>query len=596
MEKIKILAFAPYSGLKQIMLELAARYPEIELTCIVGYMQEALELAKTIHLEDYFAIISRAGTVDLLEEISPVPVVDIGISVHDMLCVIRLAQTYQGKFAVVGYPQITGSATLLNDLLQFNVDVFTITKADEISELLETLKNKNYSLIIGDVITVNNAKQIGLDAILVTTNKENVEQAFQQCIRWRKAMDAYDTKACQLKSSLVQLDIPTLLFNESGDLIWSSFSNQDELYNTTLIQLQKYIPRVIKCKKLQIVKQMGSENYNINGALVSMEGNNIVAFFLKRMKLPACIKTDIITYKNLEDMLSVINDTFITDSYAVKKEVELMQSYSKLTQPIIIYGEAGSGVETWAYSIYKESSDTNSPFVSINTNTITDRQWNWLLKNENSPLMQCGYTIYFSDLNRLSKNRCDELYFFMHSSLVSKRNRFIFSVILNEDNAFSIEDNSLFGYLLNTLGSLKISVTPLRERIEDIPNLVTLYINQFNSALVKQVVGLQPEAMELLTQYNWPGNVNQLKGVLKELILRSKTAFISYELALEVLSNEKQTQAVSESIDDSLLQGSLEEISVKIIGAVLKEEKMNQSKAAARLKISRSTLRRRLNI
>ena len=67
------------------------------------------------------------------------------------------------------------------------------------------------------------------------------------------------------------------------------------------------------------------------------------------------------------------------------------------------------------------------------------------------------------------------------------------------------------------LQSYFVKIPPLRERKEDIPNFATLYLNEFETQLSNQVFGFDPEAIEVLTDYSWPGNMYQMRLVIQEL-------------------------------------------------------------------------------
>ena len=63
---------------------------------------------------------------------------------------------------------------------------------------------------------------------------------------------------------------------------------------------------------------------------------------------------------------------------------------------------------------------------------------------------------------------------------------------------------------------------PLRERVFEIPALCSLYLNEFNAESTHQVIGFVPEAMELLQSYPWPGNMDQLKRIIRQLTLTAE--------------------------------------------------------------------------
>ena len=138
---------------------------------------------------------------------------------------------------------------------------------------------------------------------------------------------------------------------------------------------------------------------------------------------------------------------------------------------------------------------------------------------------------------------------------------------------------------------------PLRDRKEDLLNLITLYLSEFQGIYGKPVTGFKNEAMDQLLSYNWPGNMKQLKRVLEELYLQSPSYYISDRQVWEILEKEKRIFDV-EDMPHSLpvldLTQPLSTITRDVVRIVLQQENMNKTKAAERLGIGRSTVWRML--
>lgn len=133
----------------------------------------------------------------------------------------------------------------------------------------------------------------------------------------------------------------------------------------------------------------------------------------------------------------------------------------------------------------------------------------------------------------------------------------------------------------------------LREIIHTLDGIMGLLISDLNIQLGTQVVGFRKNALEALKQYPWEGNFPQFTHVLRNLILFSHGAYISAEEVNGALARERE-QTQSTLTYALSLNGTLDEITDRIIMKVLQEEDMNQTKAAKRLGISRATLWRRI--
>ena len=90
-KKTKILGIAPYEGMKALMMRLAGQRDDIDLTVYVGDLEAGAEIASRHTFQDYDVILSRGGTAEMISSISPIPVVEIQLSVYDILRAIKLA-------------------------------------------------------------------------------------------------------------------------------------------------------------------------------------------------------------------------------------------------------------------------------------------------------------------------------------------------------------------------------------------------------------------------------------------------------------------------------------------------------------------------
>jgi len=148
----------------------------------------------------------------------------------------------------------------------------------------------------------------------------------------------------------------------------------------------------------------------------------------------------------------------------------------------------------------------------------------------------------------------------------------------------------IFDFIKTALDAICVKLPPLRDRLDELPSLSSLYINALNAALGKTVIGFSPDALQLLRGFDWCYNLDQLHRVLRELVLLTDSPYISVNDTESVLRTEAQDASVSYKNDRINLSGTLNSITRDIVMRVLQEENMNQSHAAQRLGISRSTL------
>ena len=135
----RILGIAPYDGMRTAMEQAAQAYPNVELEVYTGDLEEGQAIVQRMAPNSYDCIISRGGTATLIRQVTDLPVVDIHISVYDVLRTMKLAENYTSLYAIVGFPSITEPAHTLCSLLNFDLDILTVRSAEEVRHTLERL-------------------------------------------------------------------------------------------------------------------------------------------------------------------------------------------------------------------------------------------------------------------------------------------------------------------------------------------------------------------------------------------------------------------------------------------------------------------------
>jgi transcriptional regulator with PAS, ATPase and Fis domain len=167
----------------------------------------------------------------------------------------------------------------------------------------------------------------------------------------------------------------------------------------------------------------------------------------------------------------------------------------------------------------------------------------------------------------------------------------------NKDLNQLIKMGSFRKDLYYRINIVPIVTPPLRERKEDIPLLVNHIISKFNVENNKNVRGINQEALELLMQYEWPGNFRELESMIEHVIALTSNDYIqANELSLS-LKNIPQNKGLKESVLNgkvSFLQ-AVEEFEREMILDALKKTNYIQSHAAELLGISRRILKYKMD-
>ena len=591
MEKIKILAIAPYDGLKDLINDVALDLKDVEVHTFVADMLDGVAIAKSIQYKEYDAIISRAGTAELIRDVSELPVIDIKLSAIDMMTSIKLAQNYSGKFAIVGYKSITETANLICELLQYDVEIKTISHISEIIDSLTKLKENGISLIVGDVITITHAKTIGLNTILVTSGRKNVLNSFDEVIKLHKTLCKNQQKNILIKNILEKSNVSVISYTVDKKIIYSNINEDTDDYEKIVGEIKSLIDPLLREKDLKVIKKIGNNLTIISGELLEATESLYPTFYLENQRTTIKPFDDAISYKNVSDSPQINFETFSTSNNILKDVISNAKTYAALQTPIIIYGDKGTGKDSIAHTIYQNSNYHKNPLIVIDPNYMNEKKWVNIFESENSLFTDSGFTIYIKNLHLMDESSQRLFESYILNTSVHKRNRFIFSCTSGYSKYF--DSSALLYFIRNELNALPLIMPNLNQRSEDIPSLASLYLSDIRLKYGKQVIGLENEAMKLLQEHNWINNLDQFKRIIEELIILTDTFYISEETVRKVLSHEDLPKSHSyvHSLD---LNKPLDDINKDIINLVLNEEDFNQSKTAERLGISRSTLWRKI--
>ena len=279
-----------------------------------------------------------------------------------------------------------------------------------------------------------------------------------------------------------------------------------------------------------------------------------------------------------------------TEISRVRRSIRAM---SDKNENILLLAEVGSGRSLIASQIHEQGSRKKENFVTIQCSAIGDTIDPDALfgngsdsKSFDGPLKEAkDGTLYFESVDQLPVDIQGRLYNFIKTVNPNGLNaRIIASADPSLDkklrsNGFKIE-------LFQVLDEFRINVPSIRDRKQDIPFLFSHFLDDFCSEYEKPVPTVPFEIFEAILEYDWPGNVSELKNSVRNLVIMSPPGELSPEYLpfrvqpnpLEVLASRDLTSAVSE-------------VEKFLIRKALARYEGNQSKAAQLLQVSEATLR-----
>ena len=590
--RTRILGIAPYEGMRTAMENAAQAYPNIQMDVYTGDLEEGQAIVQRMPPNSYDCIISRGGTATLLRKVTDIPVVDIHISVYDVLRTMKLAANYSSLYAIVGFPSITEPAHTLCSLLDYNLDILTVHSVEEVRHTLERLRQGGYRMVVCDMVTHTIAREMGFDAFLITSGVESLHSAIDQAINISVWFSHMRQENILLRSITQGENGRVVVLDPDGSLFYCNLSEPPaELCKA----LRTHLRETPVSGTLKFYYTERDQLYSITAQQVMLDEAKRFLFYCVPSRIPLHANRAGLRTLNRGECEYLFTNSFYSLSGAMGTLDTEINSLACIRQPILISGEPGTGKEQIARYLYLHSSLANRPMVVINCATMNDKSWDFLLDHYNSPLNATGNTVYFQNFETIPAQRATELLASVEETGLARRVRLLFSCAVHEDEGIP----AVMRTFSERLGCLTLALPSLRSRSDEIPSLASLYLSSLNLELGKQISGFEPKAIEMLRQYPWPNNYTQFKNLLRSLATLTTGPYIRSSLVVELLAKERALRAPHGTAPSADASGAntdrtLEEIISDAVQQAVAAHGGNRAAAARQLGISRTTLWRYL--
>ena len=258
---------------------------------------------------------------------------------------------------------------------------------------------------------------------------------------------------------------------------------------------------------------------------------------------------------------------FVSNSPIMQAFLAVVQRVVNSQVSILIQGETGVGKERLARAIHNDSDRSGGPFVAVNCGALPET----LLESELFGHEEGAFTgatrsrrgcfemahhgtVFLDEIGELPLHLQVKLLRILQDKEVRRlggEREFNVDVRImaasNRDLETAVKDNLFRQDLFFRLNVMTLTLPPLRERQEDIRELVHNYIKYLGTKIGREVDSIQPEAMDAMVRYQWPGNVRELINVIERAMLLCPEREITLaELPLAISHNE--TTALSQRI------------------------------------------------
>ncbi|HOL17516.1 MAG TPA: sigma 54-interacting transcriptional regulator [Bacillota bacterium] len=305
-------------------------------------------------------------------------------------------------------------------------------------------------------------------------------------------------------------------------------------------------------------------------------------------------------------------DDLAGQSKIFRATVEMARKAARSDAPVLLSGESGTGKNAFAHAIHNSSSRKRRPMIVFDCSTIPESlQELELFGCEKGALpgvvrthlgkVELAHegTLFIKEINSLKPFLQEKLLLLLQERQFCRIGsdepiQVDLRVIASANG--SLKTEVLKGYfsekLYRYLSKVEICLPPLRKRLEDLPVLAQELMAQLNRKMGKRIVEISPRALQEMAQYEWPGNISELKNAIERSLAVADGNTIEYHHLAPYIGNT--ASAVAPQIDEIMPLDKMEQMMLKLALTRYGDTLEGKKKAAQALNISLAILYNKL--
>jgi DNA-binding NtrC family response regulator len=296
-------------------------------------------------------------------------------------------------------------------------------------------------------------------------------------------------------------------------------------------------------------------------------------------------------------------------SRATRDVIETARKVAKLSATVLILGESGTGKELLARLVHRESGGPESPFVAVNLAAIPrELVESTLFGHEKGAFtgairqqlgkfeLAAGGTLFLDEIGDLRHELQAKLLRALQEGEIERvggthpiKTDFRLIAATNTDLERAVKEGTFREDLFYRLNVIPLKMPALRDRLEDLPELVAFFLRRYNLKFHKNIQGVADSTLRILGAYWWPGNIRELENLIERLVAVSDKDWITDEdLPYELHVAQLDAQGAA---TENLLERAVSTFERNFIIRALEKAGWNITAAARTLGVPLSTLK-----
>ncbi|TQF00632.1 MAG: propionate catabolism operon regulatory protein PrpR [Spiribacter salinus] len=629
------IAVISYRGLSQLVGSLISEYRErADITIIDKVFDDAIQIATELVRSGQVDVILSAGANGAyLADTLGIPVVRIPVTGADVMRALLIARKMSDHIAVVTYQQPNSELEEIKDLVNLDIEQRTYTTIDNAKETFRELADRGFRVIVGSSLITELAKHEGLTGILVYSRnsvRSTIEDALEiALIRYTEEQraDRINTILSHLNEGVVAVDanqkiqLANPALESLTGLTCESIRGkrlEDLMPDLTVSEVfrhgQAYLGRVEKINKRTVVTNRIPIRTagDITGAVLTIQDAQAIS------RADRSIRS---RNRRTKFTAKYQFDDIIGQSPSLLHARRVCEQYAETDATVLVTGETGTGKELFVQGIHNASRRRNAPFVAVNCGAIPDN----LLESELFGYEEGAFTgsrrggqtglFELAHTGTICLDEVGEMPLLLQTRLLRVLQEKVVMPLggdpvpidvrvvaaTNCNLKKAVEEGTFRRDLYYRLNILQINLPALHERGDDVLLLAAKLLRDKLGTLAehRDVVKLVDKLAPYLTEHNWPGNVRELENIIERLAVlwAESEDFLKHhiERSLRTIVPEFFSAAVTPPPEDAdSLKGFVERTEVQRIRNAVQACHGNISEAARTLKLSRTTVWRKL--
>lgn len=595
-------------------------------------LAEGVAIAKRAEADDVDVIVSRGGTAEMIKKAGVrTPVIEIPITGPDLAQALIDAKRITGmedpNIAVLAFENMMYDIELFSKLLGLNLHIYELATGEDIAAAVEQAVQDKADIVIGGIMTTRLAEKHGLPTLILGSGESAFRVAF---------LEAEKVAAARMLEKEKTQQFQVLVDCSMEGIIGVDRESRIRVFNPTAAKILRMPPAATIGRD---IREILPEHYILGclqngreflGDILRINQVNILVN-IAPIKVANEIAGAIVTFQEasrIVEMEEKIRKELYTRGLVAQYRVEqilgisaeitevkrIAQEFAGIDATVLISGASGTGKELFAQSMHNASLRSKGPFVAVNCASLPPN----LMESELFGYVEGAFTganrkgkpglfelahkgtIFLdeiSEMDRYGQSRLlrviqerqvrrlgDDKNIPVDVRIIAASNRNLFRLV---------REGSFREDLFYRLNVLTLNLPALRERQGDVRFLAGHFLQEMCKKLNK-TLAMAPEALRLLENYEWSGNVRELRNFMERLAIMVRGPVITAEAISAMFQNREFDIARQYATTNPAAKPGEETDEKRQIVAALRATGYNQTQTSRQLGIDRSTLYRKM--